>query len=266
MKKLAFLSFIVLSISAFGQEQVPVAGTGEQSAIEQEETPAMVHEMTEIWDPEVAIVTPGDNPVDAPSDAIVLMGENMDLGYEWTDASGNAPRWDYQDGVATVAPRSGDIKTKRQFRDFQLHVEWKSPEEVTGESQGRGNSGVYLQGIYEIQVLDNYNNRTYRNGQAGSVYKQYAPLVNVCKAPGEWQTYDIIYTAPRFNDDGTYFTHPRVTVLQNGVLVQNNVEIRGPTEYVGIPEYFVEPHGDGPILLQNHSNPVSYRNIWIREL
>ena len=137
---------------------------------------------------------------------------------------------------------------------------------MEGESEGRGNSGIFLQGVYELQVLDNYNNRTYRNGQAGSIYKQYAPLVNVCKAPGEWQTYDVIYTAPRFNEDSTYFTRPAVTVLQNGVLVQNHVELRGPTEYIGIPEYSVKLHGNGPVILQDHGNPVSFRNIWIREL
>jgi len=232
----------------------------------QHEMPEMVPEMTEIWDPEVPLVTPGETPQNAPSDAIVLIGEGIKLGYEWTNADGDEPGWDFEKGVATVKKGAGVMQTKRQFRDFQLHVEWRAPSEVVGESQGRGNSGIFLQGLYEVQVLDNYNNRTYRNGQAGSIYKQHAPLVNVCKAPGEWQTYDIIYTAPRFRDDGTYFTPPRVTVLQNGVLVQNNVEVRGPTEYIGIPEYFVQPHGDGPIILQDHGNPVSYRNVWIREL
>ncbi len=252
MKKLILLLLVIVNISAFGQAPV--------------EMPEMVPEMTEIWDPEVEVVEPGMSPVDAPSDAIILLGENKEFGYEWTNADGGDPEWDFENGVATVKGGAGIIQTKRQFGDFQLHVEWRSPEEVIGESQMRGNSGVFLQGIYEVQVLDSYNNRTYKNGQAGSVYKQHAPLVNASKAPGEWQTYDIIYTAPRFNDDGTYFTKPRVTVIHNGVLVQNNVEVRGPTEYIGIPEYFVEPHGDGPIALQDHGNPVSYRNIWIREL
>ena len=124
-----------------------------------------------------------------------------------------------------------------------------------------------MQGIYELQVLDNYDNRTYRNGQAGSIYKQHPPLVNACKGPGVWQTYDVIYTAPRFNEDGiTYFTPPTITVLQNGVLVQNNARMRGPTEYIGLPEYTVKKHGPGSLVLQDHGNPVSYRNIWIREL
>jgi len=225
----------------------------------------MKPEMTEIWDPEIAVVTPGATPMDAPSDAIVLF-DGKSLSPEWTNEGGNEPGWKVADGCATVVKGTGIIKTKREFNDFQLHIEWRSPSEVVGESQGRGNSGIFLQGLYELQVLDNYNNRTYRNGQVGSFYKQYPPLVNVCKGPGVWQVYDIIYTAPRFNPNGTYFTPPTVTVLQNGVLVQNHVALRGPTEYIGIPEYFEKPHGVGPIILQDHGNPVSYRNIWIREL
>ncbi len=225
----------------------------------------MKPEMTEIWDPEIGVVTPGATPMDAPSDAIILF-DGKTLNTEWTNNDGNEPGWKVVDGCVTVAKGTGVIKTKKQFNDFQLHIEWRSPSEVVGESQGRGNSGVFLQGIYEVQVLDNYNNRTYRNGQAGSLYKQHPPLVNVCKAPGEWQVYDIIYTAPRFNPNGTYFTPPTVTVLHNGVLVQNHVALRGPTEYIGIPEYTVKAHGAGPIVLQDHGNPVSYKNIWIREL
>ncbi len=231
----------------------------------QEESMEMKPEMTEIWDPEVPVITPGETPADAPSDAIVLF-DGTDLGREWTNADGGEPGWNVADGCTTVKAGTGIIKTKRVFEDFQLHIEWRTPAEVKGESQGRGNSGVFLQGLYEVQVLDNYNNRTYRNGQAGSLYKQYAPLVNACKRPGEWQVYEIIYTAPRFNDDGTFFTPPTVTVLQNGVLVQNNVKLRGPTEYIGIPEYKIKPHGAKSLELQDHGNPVSYRNIWIREL
>ncbi len=232
----------------------------------QEEGPMpMKPEMTEIWDPEVQVITPGEKPIDAPSDAIVLF-DGVNLDNEWTDESGGKPEWTVADGCVTVTKGKGGIKTKRVFEDFQMHIEWRTPSEVVGESQGRGNSGIFLQGLYEVQVLDNYNNRTYRNGQAGSLYKQYAPLVNACKPPGVWQTYDIIYTAPRYNEDGTYFTPPTVTVLQNGVLVQNNVKLRGPTEYIGVPEYFVEKHGPASLMLQDHGNPVSYRNIWIREL
>lgn len=235
-------------------------------AQEKDESMEMKPEMTEIWDPEVSIITPGEKPSDAPSDAIVLF-DGTDLGREWTNGEGGEPGWLVENGCATVVKGQGIIKTKRVFEDFQLHIEWRTPAEVVGESQGRGNSGVFLQGRYEVQVLDNYNNRTYRNGQAGSVYKQHPPLVNACKGPGEWQVYDIIYTAPRFNNDGiTFFTPPTVTVLHNGVLVQNNAKLRGPTEYIGIPEYTVKKHGPDGIQLQDHGNPVSYRNIWIREL
>ncbi len=232
---------------------------------QEEESVKMRPEMTEIWDPEISLVTPGETPMDAPSDAIVLF-DGVDLENEWTNDKGEKPGWDVANGCVTVKKGTGVIKTKRVFNDFQLHIEWRSPAEVKGKSQGRGNSGIFLQGIYEVQVLDNFDNRTYRNGQAGSLYKQHPPLVNACKAPGVWQTYDIIYTAPRFNDDGTYFTPPTVTVLHNGVLVQNNVKLRGPTEYIGIPEYTVKKHGAAPLVLQDHGNPVSYRNIWIREL
>ena len=225
----------------------------------------MKPEMTEIWDPEVPFIIAGETPMDAPSDAIVLF-DGKNLSQEWTNKAGTELGWTVADGCITVVDGAGEIKTKREFNDFQLHIEWRSPSEVIGESQGRGNSGIYLQGLYELQVLDNYNNRTYRNGQAGSLYKQHPPLVNACKAPGVWQVYDVIYTAPRFNARGTYFTPPTVTVLHNGVLVQNHVALRGPTEYIGIPEYSVKPHGAGPIILQDHGNPVSYRNIWIREL
>ncbi len=235
------------------------------AAFAQQERPEMKPEMTEIWDPEVTVITPGEKPTDAPSDAIILFN-GTDIESEWTNGDGGKPGWIVEDGCVTVKKGEGVIKTKRVFEDCQLHIEWRSPAEVAGESQGRGNSGVFLQGIYEVQVLDNYNNRTYRNGQAGSVYKQHPPLVNACKAPGEWQTYDIIYTAPRFNKDGTYFTPPKITVLHNGVLVQNNVEVRGPTVYIGVPEYAVEKHGPGSLVLQDHGNPVSFRNIWIREL
>ncbi|NLO03452.1 MAG: DUF1080 domain-containing protein [Bacteroidales bacterium] len=232
----------------------------------QTEGPApMKPEMTEIWDPEVTVVTPGATPVNAPSDAIVLF-DGVNLENEWTDSKGGVPGWKVENGCATVVKGTGTIKTKRVFQDFQLHIEWRTPEEIVGESQGRGNSGVFLQERYEVQILDSYNNRTYRNGQAGSLYKQHAPLVNASKKPGEWQVYDIIYTAPRFNKDGTYFTPPVVTVLHNGVLIQNSVKLRGPTEFIGIPEYSIEEHGPGSLVLQDHSNPVSFRNIWIREL
>ena len=252
MKKIKLISFLLLfsAIGVWAQTPEPME---------------MKPEMTEIWEPEIELVTAGETPMDAPSDAIVLF-DGIDLSREWTSQDGGEPQWIVEDGAVTVKRGTGVIKTKRVFDDFQLHIEWRSPSEVIGESQGRGNSGIFLQERYEVQVLDNYENRTYRNGQAGSLYKQHAPLVNATKKPGEWQTYDIIYTAPRFKDDGTYFTPPMVTVLHNGVLVQNHVKLRGPTEYIGIPEYSVEEHGPGSLMLQDHGNPVSYRNIWIREL
>ncbi len=251
--KTKILTFTLLFVALFAAAQ------------EEEESMKMKPQMTEIWDPEVSKITPGETPMDAPSDAIVLFN-GTDLGREWTNGDGSESGWLVEDGCATVVKGQGIIKTKRVFEDFQLHIEWRSPAEVKGKSQGRGNSGVFLQARYEVQILDNFDNRTYRNGQAGSLYKQYPPLVNACKGPGEWQVYDIIYTAPRFNDDGTFFTPPTVTVLHNGVLVQNNSKLRGPTEYVGIPEYAVKKHGADVIQLQDHGNPVSYRNIWIREL
>lgn len=226
----------------------------------------MKPEMTEFYEPEVRIIQPGLQPGMAPSDAIILF-DGTDVNREWEDSEGKPTKWVLKDGALVCVKGSGVIQTKRKFKDVQLHIEWKSPSEVVGDGQGRGNSGVYLQGLYEVQVLDSYNNRTYRQGQAGSMYKQYAPLVNACRKPGEWQTYDIIYTAPRFGSDSTtYFTPPRITVLHNGVLVQNNVSLRGPTLYIGIPEYSIKKHGAEPLVLQDHGNPVAYRNIWIREL
>jgi len=219
-------------------------------------------ETTELWEPVPPVVTPGEGTA-PPSDAIILFDEtNLN---EWTNAKGEAADWTVADGCVTVKPGKGSIKTKRGFGDCQLHIEWRSPAEVKGEGQGRGNSGIFLQDLYEVQVLDCYNNKTYSNGQTGSIYKQSIPLVNACKKPGEWQVYDIIYMAPRFSENGRIAVPARITVLHNGVLIQNNVEIRGTTEYIGSPRNVV--HGlKEPLSLQDHSNPVSYRNIWIREL
>lgn len=222
--------------------------------------------MLEVWDPEVRIIQPGATNSEPPSDAIVLFN-GTDINNEWEDTRGNPSKWIINDGTLISVKGAGFIQTKRKFSSFQLHIEWKTPSEVTGESQGRGNSGVFLQERYEVQILDSYDNRTYRHGQAGSIYKQYPPLVNVSRGPGEWQTYDIIYTEPVFNPDSvTYFTPPRVTVLHNGVLVQNNVSLMGPTDYTIIPQTAIKAHGPGSIQLQDHGNPVAFRNIWIREL
>jgi hypothetical protein len=219
-------------------------------------------ETTELWEPVPPVVTPGEG-TGAPSDAIILFdGTNLN---EWVDEKGMQTGWTLADGAVTVKQGAGSMLTKRKFGDCQLHIEWRAPAEVTGESQGRGNSGIFLNGIYEVQVLDSYNNMTYSNGQAGSIYKQSIPLVNACKKPGEWQVYDIIYIAPRFSENGRVVIPGRITVLHNGVLIQNNVEIRGTTEYIGSPRPVVHDV-KGPIRLQDHGNPVSYRNIWIREL
>jgi len=222
----------------------------------------MKPEATEVWEPVPKVINPGTEVLTPPSDAIVLFnGKNLD---NWEAEKGGPAQWEVKNDVMTVVKGSGLIKTKQQFEDFQLHIEWRTPAEVKGESQGRGNSGIFMQENYELQVLDNYNNRTYSNGQAGSFYKQKIPLVNACKKPGEWQTYDVIWTAPRFNDDGSLKSPARATVLQNGVLVQNNVELEGSTQYIGKPSY--TKHGAKSIALQDHGNPVSYRNIWVRTL
>ena len=220
------------------------------------------HEVTDVWEPVPPVVTPGTGTA-PPSDAIVLFdGSSLD---NWLGRDGQAAQWSLEDGVMTVKPGTGDIHTKRGFGDVQLHLEWRAPELVKGEGQGRGNSGVFLMGRYEIQVLDCYENTTYPNGQTASVYKQHIPLVNANRKPGEWQTYDIIFMAPRFNEQGRV-THPaRVTVIHNGVLVQNNVEIWGSTQFIGLPTYSAHSLQD-PIKLQDHGDLVSFRNIWVREL
>lgn len=217
--------------------------------------------VTELWHPVPVKVTPG-RASKPPSDAVILLGDQALSS--WINRQGAPAGWQLENGVATVTPGSGDIFTIEHFTDVQLHVEWRAPEKVSGHSQGRGNSGIFLMDRYEVQVLDSYDNPTYSNGQAASIYKQHIPLVNASKAPGEWQSYDIVFMAPRFNDAGRLVKAAQVTVLHNGVLVQNNVSISGPTSYVGAPNY--EAHGPAPIRLQDHGNPVSYRNIWLRRL
>ncbi len=218
--------------------------------------------LTEVWEPEPEVVDPGGHGK-APSDAIVLF-DGTDLS-EWRRRDGETPTWKVEGGAMTVVKGSGSISTRRSFGDVQLHVEWRSPSVVEGEGQGRGNSGVYLMERYEIQVLDSYRNRTYSNGQAGSIYKQHIPLVNASRAPGVWQVYDIVFQAPRFKPDGSLESPAFVTVFHNGVLIQNHVELKGPSAFIGQPKY--SPHGARePIMLQDHGNPVSFRNIWLREL
>lgn len=231
-------------------------------------------EETEVWEPVPPVVVPGaaTGPVRPPSDALVLFdGTGLD---EWVGVADGAPaRWLVSDGVVTVDKSAGNIETRRRFRDYQLHIEWRVPEGVTGSGQARGNSGIYLAwagepaGGYELQILDSYQNETYVNGMAGSIYKQSIPLVNPSRPPGEWQTYDVVWSAPRFGPRGSVESPARVTVLYNGILVQNDFTLSGATVYVGTPEY--RPHGDAPLMLQAHgdpSPPISFRNIWLREL
>jgi hypothetical protein len=217
---------------------------------------------TEVWDLKPKKITPGPNAGDAPSDAIVLF-DGKDLG-QWNSLNGDKAKWEVKDGSMTVVKGAGHIKTKQVFGDVQLHIEWRTPAQVESEGQGRGNSGVFFQERYELQVLDSYESVTYSNGQAGSIYKQSIPLVNACRKPGEWQTYDISYTAPRFSDNGRVMIPAYITVFHNGVLIQNHTQIMGPMEFRGLPVY--QSHGKASLQLQDHGNPVSYRNIWIREL
>jgi hypothetical protein len=207
-----------------------------------------------IW-PEPAVIDPGP-PGGPPSDAIALFdGKSL-------DAWDGGDKWIIEDGVATAA--KGEIKSKQKFGDCQLHVEFATPAEVKGEGQGRGNSGIYLMNRYEVQILDSFGNKTYFDGQCAAIYKEQPPTVNACRKPGEWQTYDIIFTAPRFADDGSVKMPGYVTVLHNGVLVHNHFELLGSTSFVGPPKY--EKHGEKePLMIQFHGNPVRFRNIWIRE-
>jgi hypothetical protein len=227
---------------------------------------------TEVWTPEPKSVSVGNNN-STPSDAIILFDGKTLNQWVSTNDTNKAANWTVSAGAFTVKKGTGNIQTKQRFIDYQLHLEWRIPKNITGEGQGRGNSDLFLAstGIgdlgYEIQILDNYNNKTYVNGQVGSIYKQHIPLANVCRKPGEWQTYDIIWTAPRFNTDGSLKSPARVTALHNGVLVQNNTEVKGTTVYIGEPWY--KSHGASPIKLQDHgdpSEPISFRNIWIRRL
>lgn len=230
-------------------------------------------EDTEFYSPVPPVVTPGENFADAPSDAIILFdGKSLDQWVSNKDTTKPAG-WKVANGVITVDKSAGDIQTKQKFLDYQLHIEFRIPENITGEGQARGNSGIFLAALpegaggYELQVLDNYNNKTYTNGQVGSMYKQSVPLANPSRKPGQWQKYDVVWTAPRFNDDGSLKSPARVTAFLNGVLVQNNFELKGDTPYIGQPEY--RKHGAAPIKLQAHgdpSAPISYRNIWLRPI
>lgn len=239
---------------------------------------------TEQWEPKPPKVTPGMFTL-APSDAIVLFdGKDLDAwhkpkyGYgtrmdevesiiKWKAAhpENSAAEWIVKDGQMIVKPGAGAIETNLAFGDVQLHIEWLAPVDTGKESQGYSNSGIFLMGMYELQVLNSYENETYANGQAGSMYKQLIPLVNASRPPGEWQSYDIVFTAPRFNEDGTLKSPATITVFHNGLIIQNHAVLKGPCVYIGTPYYFKHPE-KLPLLLQDHGNKVRFRNIWIREL
>jgi hypothetical protein len=217
------------------------------------------------------VVTPGSAPGAPPSDAIVLF-DGKDLSKWESEKDGSPAAWTVADGAMTVKPGAGGIRTKQPFGSVQLHIEWATPAEVKGDGQNRGNSGIFLQSNtaaggwgYEVQVLDSYQNPTYWHGSAGSIYKQHAPLVNASRKPGEWQVYDIIYHAPTFTDYGKVIERGTFTVLHNGVLIQDHVQVMGITTHMGPP--FYKPHPDKlPISLQDHGNPTRFRNVWVREI
>lgn len=260
MKKLVILSSLFITASFITNAQE----TNAQEKMRPQET--------EYYAPVPEVVRPGASYGDAPSDAIILFnGKNLDQWISTKDST--KAKWIVANGAVTVNKASGDIQTKRTFNSYQMHIEYRIPENITGTGQARGNSGIFLAALpwgaggYELQVLDNYRNTTYVNGQVGSIYKQAVPLANASKKPGEWQTFDIIWIAPRFNQYGVLMSLARVTVIHNGVLVQNNIPLLGDTPYIGQPSY--RRHGAAPIKLQAHgdkSEPISYRNIWVRPL
>ncbi len=212
--------------------------------------------LTGIEWPKPPVITPGKTDADPPSDAIVLFdGKDM-------SAWNGGERWRVADGVVTAA--GGDITSKQKFGDIQMHVEWSAPTVIRGTSQGRGNSGIFPNDGYELQVLDSYENETYFDGEAGAIYKQTPPMVNAMRKPGEWNTYEIFWTAPRFNDDGGLKSPAYMTAVHNGVLVVNHFALLGTTEFNTPPSY--EPPTERPIKIQFHGNPVKFRNIWVREI
>jgi len=274
MKNKYSLLLLVASLGVIScQEKVTVATDGGLEAVKDSviayeeymgEEPTTPEE-TEFYEPKVAVVKPATTS-DAPSDAIVLFnGANLDNWISTNDST--AAKWHLnKDGSMTVNDKTGNIQTKQNFGDVQLHIEWKSPLPVQREGQNRANSGVFLNGIYEVQILDQNDNATYVNGQVGSIYKQHVPLAMASVPTGEWNTYDIIYHAPEFNVDGGKIKSGDITVIHNGILVQDHVEIKGTTPYIGWPKN--PAHGKGPLMLQDHGDDsrVSFRNIWVREL
>jgi hypothetical protein len=232
-------------------------------------------EDTEVYEPVPKVVAASPNLAPPPADAIVLFNGKDLSQWVMTEDRTTPAKWKVAGGVFTVDKSTGNIETKQAFTNYQLHIEWRVPANITGTGQARGNSGLFLASLgrgdlgYELQILDSYNNKTYVNGMAGSIYKQRVPLANPTRKPGEWQSYDVVWLAPTFKADGSLQTPARVTVIFNGVVVQNNVELAGPTQYIGPPSYAGQKGGPAPIKLQAHgdkSEPDSFRNIWIREL
>jgi hypothetical protein len=216
--------------------------------------------------PRPPVVKPGAfESAPPPSDAIVLFDGKSLAKWQSSDSTHGAAKWKVADGYMEIAPGTGGIETRDAFGDCQLHVEWRAPTPAKGEGQERGNSGVFLMGTYEVQVLDSYNNITYADGQAAAVYGQYPPLVNASRPPGEWQSYDIVWHRPHFDAQGRLASAARITVFFNGLLAQDNVILTGPTAHQHRPPYHAHPDAL-PLGLQDHGNPVRYRNIWIRNL
>lgn len=277
MLKYVFTLFFLMPAFLISAQEVPELDWAELQKTEP-------WKKTEQWDPVPAKVTPGIF-TSAPSDAIVLFdGSNLNqwqkpkYGYgarmDQVEAIINSkvnypnfsdPEWVVKDGAMIVKPGGGAIETKLPFGDIQLHIEWLSPEDPGKKDQQYSNSGVFLMGLYEIQVLNSYENVTYGNGQAGALYKQHSPLVNASRPPGEWQAYDIVFNAPRFDKAGKLEKAATITAFHNGVLIQNNAELLGPCVYIGTPYYVAHP-AKMPLLLQDHGDKVRFRNIWVREL
>lgn len=245
LNKLPFIIFFFLAIRLQAQEVKP--------------------EATEDWSIKPPLITPGKKG-HPPSDALVLFSSEKDLS-KWEHADSSAVKWEVKRRTLTIVPKSKDIRTKRAFGNMQLHIEWKTPDPKEDHGNSRGNSGVLFMGLYELQIYESYQyaTRIYYNGQAGSIYKQYAPLVNACLPPQTWQTYDVVFEAPVFNPDRSLRTPAYVTVFHNGVLILHHVALKGPMVYAGHPKY--EYHESKlPLVLQEHNSRVSFRNIWVREL
>lgn len=273
LRKLVLMSASLLIISASVSAQSVADSLARAKRNKENGDKAAI---TEIYSPVPPVVTPGKTDAEPPSDAVILFdGRNLDLWRAEGPDSTKAAGWKVHDNIMTVDKKAKGIMTRQRFQDYQMHLEFQIPENITGSGQARGNSGIFLACIsdsgsdvgYELQILDNYNNTTYVNGQVGSIYKQGVPLVNPSRKPGEWQNYEIVWKAPRFKADGTLNSPGQVTVFLNGVLVQNDFHLIGGTEYIGFPHYI--KHGPAPIKLQAHgdkSEPISFRNIWLRPL